>query len=914
MSPSGRRGNRPRLGGRIQLRGTRGHSRGAASADAPVSTPRLPGGTITFLLTDVEGSTGGWERAPDAMRAALARHDELIERLVVDHGGVVVRSRGEGDSRFAVFVRASDAAAAAYAVQRALVREPWPTPTPLRVRIALHTGEAQLRAGDYYGSAVNRCARLRALAHGGQVLLSGVTAELVRDSLPQGCSLRDLGQHYLKDLSAPERIWQLTHCDLPAEFLPLASAEAQGRHLPAQLTSFVGREVDIEGVLRLLRSARLVTLTGAGGIGKTRLALEAAADVEADFGDGVWLVELASLADSSLVTQTVAASLGVHEQPQQALITSLINAIGGRRVLLILDNCEHLIERCAELADTLLRGCPSLTILATSREPMGIDGEVAWRVPPLAVPAAQAPDATRLIADSAAVRLFVERARAVRPGFSVSEHNAESIANLCRRLDGIPLALELAAAWVAVLSVDQIVARLDHTLTLLVTGNRRAPARHQTLRATLDWSYALLPATEQALFQCLSVFAGGWTLASAESVCGEAVVPRESVLDLLAQLVKKSLALAEPDSDGMLRYRLLEPVRQYAQEQLLNATFAEEVRRRHALHYLELAQLAEPALHGADRAIWLDRLESEHDNLRAALAWSESIRDVNLSLRLAGSLSGFWAIAGHLREGLRWLDAALAAGGGSAAERARARGGAGRLALLLGDLTRAREDLETSLVLVRQVRDTSGIVDTLNNLGRVALDEGDIDSARACFDESLALARAIGDRWGTAFILTGLAQIGVVEADYERARGLFSQALTLYRNLDSRRHMAVTMSNLACVLLQLDQVQAACNTAAEALDLVSHQDDLTGLTLILESIAVLADARSRPGRAQGLRSTAARLRSSGHYQVPASEHAWPAVALALQSDGATSARDEPRLEWSYDEALTEALAEVRATS
>ena len=844
------------------------------------------------------------------MRTALVRHDELIERLVADHEGVVVRSRGEGDSRFAVFVRASDAVAAACAVQRALVREAWPTPAPLRVRIALHTGEAQLRAGDYYGSVVNRCARLRALAHGGQVLLSGVTAELVRDSLPEGCGMRDLGQYYLKDLSAPERVWQLTHPELPAEFLPLASAEGQSRHLPAQLTSFVGRELDMEGVSRLLRSARLVTLTGAGGIGKTRLALETARDMEVDFGDGVWLVELASVADSSLVTQTVAGTLSVREQPQQALITSLINAIGARRVLLILDNCEHLIERCAELADTLLRGCPSLTILATSREPMGIDGEIAWRVPSLAIPPAHGTAATQSVGESAAVRLFVERARAVRSGFSVTEHNAESISTLCRRLDGIPLALELAAAWVAVLSVDQIVTRLDHALTLLVTGNRRAPARHQTLRATLDWSYTLLPEPERSLFQCLSVFAGGWTLGGAESVCAEAVAPRQSLLDLVAQLVKKSLVLAEPDSDGAVRYRLLEPVRQYAQEQLLNASFAEHVKHRHALHFLELAEQAEPELRGADRALWLDRLESEHDNLRAALAWSESVRDVSLSLRLAGSLAGFWAIAGHLREGLRWLDAVQPASGGSVAAHAKVRAGAGWLALLQGDLTRAREDLESSLVLTRQAHDTSGIVDTLNNLGRVTLEEGDIQSARGCFDESLGLSRAIGHRWGAAFALTGLAQIAVLEADYDRARGLFSQALTLYRHLDSRRHISVTSSNLAVVLVQVGELKAACATTAEALDLASQEDDLSGLTLILESIAVLAEARSRSVRARGLRQTAATLRSTGQYRLPASDHAWPAVAVALHGVDDTCT-GEAAVDWSYDQALTEALAEVR---
>jgi non-specific serine/threonine protein kinase len=566
------------------------------------------------------------------------------------------------------------------------------------------------------------------------------------------------------------------------------------------------------------------------------------------------------------------------------------------------------------VTDTLLRGCPLLTVLATSREPMGIDGEIAWRVPSLAVPPVNAADASHVVDESPSVRLFVERARAVQPGFGVTERYAESIADLCRRLDGIPLALELAAAWVTVLSVDQIVARLDHALTLLVTGNRRAPARHQTLRATLDWSYALLPHAERALFQCLSVFAGGWTLGSAESVCAAAVPPRESVLDLLAQLVKKSLVLAEPDSEGAVRYRLLEPVRQYAQEQFLDARFAEDVKRRHAEHFLELAEQAAPALRGADRALWMDRLEIEHDNLRAALAWSESVRDVDLSLRMIGPLASFWAIAGHVREGLRWFDAVrvVSGSGGSLGARARALGGAGWLALLQGDRTRAREDLESSLLLARQARDTSTIVDTLNNLGRATLEEGDVESARDYFEESVTLSRSIGHRWGTAFGLTGLGQLGVMEADYERARGLFTQALTLYRNLDSRRHIAVTLSNLSVVILQLGRTRAACDACAEALDLVGHDEDLTGVLHILESIALLADARARSARARGLRETAAALRSGRQYQLPSSDHAWPAAAPEVSAgDDANITAGNPS-NWTYDQALTEALAEVRA--
>jgi non-specific serine/threonine protein kinase len=638
------------------------------------------------------------------------------------------------------------------------------------------------------------------------------------------------------------------------------------------------------------------------------LALEVAAVVEGEFGGRAWLVELASLADPALVVQTVAATLGVHEDPKQSLIDSVIEAIGRRQLLLLLDNCEHLIESCAEVADLLVRACPSLTILATSREPLGLDGEIAWRVPPLDVPAASAAEA---VAVAAAAQLFVDRATAVRPGFQLTVQNASAIAKLCGRLDGIPLALELAAAWVSVLSVDQIVDRLDQALQLLVSGSRRAPARQQTLRATLDWSYMLLPEAERRLFESLSVFAGGWTLGSAESVCAGAPVPRAAVLDLLAQLVKKSLVMAEPATDGAVRYRLLEPVRQYAHERLTDSSFADEIRHRHALRFLELAEQSESALRGPDRAIWLEQLEREHDNLRGALQWAESADEVDLGLRLAGALAPFWALAGHLREGLRWLEAVQSEGAGPPVARAKVLGGVGLLSLLEGDLPRARANLEMSLGLVRELRDTPGIVEALNRLGRVTLDEGDAVSAHGQFNESLVLARAIGHRWGAAFALTGLAQVAVVQGDDDRARSLFEQALGVYRSLDSRPHVAATLANLASVLLAQGHVKAACDWATEALDLVSNVNDDTGLAHTLEAIGLVAEVRGRSERAEGLRRMATTLRSRGDYPLAGSDHAWPSAARTVRQRLSAGNGGAAPSDWSLDFALSEAVAELR---
>jgi class 3 adenylate cyclase len=446
----------------------------------------LPRGTVTFLFTDVAGSTRLWEAHPEAMRAALVEHDALIEFLTEQHGGRVVRPRGEGDSRFCVFARATDAVAAAVTIQQALHAEDWPHETPLRVRLALHTGEADLRDGDYYGSAPNRCARLRAIAHGGQALLSVATYDLVRDALPAGVTLKDLGEQRLADLHRPERVYQVLALGVPADFPPPRSLDALPHNLPVQLTSFVGREPELAAVRGALAAHRLVTLTGAGGCGKTRLGLQVAADALAAFADGAWFVDLAALADAALVPQAVLAALGLPEPPGRAPLGALADALRRRALLLVLDNCEHLLEACATLADTLLRACPRLHILATSRELLGVPGEATHRVPSLGVPEPElvrdlgsrdaGPEAVERLRRCEAVQLFVERARLVQPDFALVPEQAPALAQVCRRLDGIPLALELAAARVRVLSVEQLAARLDDRFRLLTGGSRTASA------------------------------------------------------------------------------------------------------------------------------------------------------------------------------------------------------------------------------------------------------------------------------------------------------------------------------------------------------------------------------------------------------------------------------------------------------
>ncbi|HEY8744448.1 MAG TPA: adenylate/guanylate cyclase domain-containing protein, partial [Chloroflexota bacterium] len=603
--------------------------------------PELPTGTVTFLFTDVEGSTRLWEQQPEMMRQVLVRHDAIIEEAVAQHAGVIVRPRGEGDSRFAVFARPSDAVAAAVAIQQALHGETWPLPAPFRVRMALHTGEADLRDGDYYGSAVNRCARLRAITHGGQTLVSQATAHLIRDGLPLDAGLRDLGDQRLSDLSRPERVYQLLHPDLPAEFPPLRSLTALPHNLPLQLTSFIGRERELGELTRRLQTARLLTLTGSGGAGKTRLALQVAAELVPRYPDGVWLAELAPLADPALVRRTVAAAVGVREAPGQAILDTLLAALREKRLLLVLDNCEHVLDACARLADALLRGCPGVQLLAASREALGVAGEVSWRVPSLAVPSLEQRVAHEQVAEYDAVQLFVERAQAALPSFSITAQNAMALAQVCARLDGIPLALELAAARVKGLTVDQLADRLHDRFRLLTGGSRAALPRQQTLRAAIDWSYDLLDEAEQRLFRRLAVFAGGWTVEAAEAVCAGDGLAHEDVLDILLRLVDKSLALAEER-----RYRLLETVRQYGRDRLAASGEAGAVYARHAAFYLALAEELEPQFMLGGPTIGRDGLVAEIDNQRAALNWYADSDDVEAVLRLAGALLWYWFFQG----------------------------------------------------------------------------------------------------------------------------------------------------------------------------------------------------------------------------------------------------------------------------
>src|SRR5215211_4203982 len=605
-----------------------------AGASRPASaTADLPTGTVTFLFTDVEGSTRLWEEHPEAMQDALVRHDQIVREAIESRGGHVVKSTGDGI--VGVFEASTESVGAAVTAQRGLSDEPWAVTGPLRVRMGLHTGEAQFREGDYFGAALNRAARITSAGHGGQVLCSEATEALSRGALPEGVALVDLGEHRLRDLSRPEHIFQVSHPDLADEFAPLRSLNAFAGNVPLQTSSFIGRERELAGVLAALGEVRVVTLTGVGGVGKTRLALQVAGELLPGLRDGAWWCELAPFRDRGGVADAVAGLFSVTARAGEPVEEELVEFLRHKELLLVLDNCEHLLEPSAQLINTLERSCAGLVVLATSREGLGVDGERIIPIPSLAAPPADAGLDTIVDADS--VRLFVERAAAVRTGFVLSDENAAAVGQVCRRLDGVPLAIELAAARVPAMTPAELAQRLDRRFQVLAGGRRGAVERHQTLRAAIDWSYELLSEPERRLLARLAVFSGGCTLDAAEAVCGGDGIDPDVVLECLARLVAGSLVVAE-EHGPQTRYRLLETIRQYGEERLGEAGEADTLRARHAGHYAAFAEHAFEHLRGPEHSMWAGRLGAERDNLLAAWSWAIDVDEVDTAFRLLCSV------------------------------------------------------------------------------------------------------------------------------------------------------------------------------------------------------------------------------------------------------------------------------------
>ena len=733
------------------------------------------------------------------------------------------KSAARGDEFSAVFASPRACAGAAIGVQRALVAHGWPTGERVRVRMGIDGGEASRTAAGLAGVEVRGAARIAAVAHGGQVVVSAAAARLLGGSLPAGVWLEDLGRHRLTDGGRPEQIFQLQAEGLPSAFPPLRSLDNPRllNNLPAQVSSFIGREAELAAVRRLVAGSRLVTLTGAGGAGKTRLGLQVAAGLLDGAGDGVWFADLAPVRDPDLVAVTVADVLGVRQEPGRPVIDTVVAAVGGRRLLVLLDNCEHVIGACAKLADALLRGCPGLALLATSREPLGIGGEYVYRVPSLGVPADG--DDAGAIRASEAVRLLAERAAAQGVPLAGDEEAAGVAGRICRRLDGIPLAIELAAARLRGMPAAELEARLDQRFALLTSGSRAALPRQQTLRAMVEWSWELLNPAEGAVLAALSTFAGGFGLAAAEAVTDGLDVPAAEVLGHLGTLVDKSLVQFGDTGTGPGRYRLLETVRQYAAGQLdaWSPEAADAARIAHRDYYLALAEAAAPHLVGADQAVWLDRLDAELGNLRAAIASSLTQADPVPGLRLAASLRVYWKARGHGVEGADMLRALLEVPATQGATLPRARGLAAA-AYLLGQTSgyaAAADYCEEALAIARPAGDDYLVADLLDERAWVLLSLGQQDAALPLIERGLGLARRFGELHLTARLLSTRSYASYVAGDHASAARDVAESLRLFRQAGDLMQVGAMLGNLGNYELSAGDLDAARRHLAESLDI-----------------------------------------------------------------------------------------------
>jgi predicted ATPase/class 3 adenylate cyclase/DNA-binding NarL/FixJ family response regulator len=907
----------------------------------------LPTGTVTLLFADLASSPQGWEEDSQPLPAALASYAGVVRLAVAAHGGTIFRTAGA--TLCAAFSTAPQALAAALAARRTLETGP---SARHAVRMALHTGTAELFADDYIGLLPSRTARLLAASHGGQVLLSRVTQELVRDHPPPDVTLRDLGEHRLTDLTRPEQIFQLVAPDLPADFPPLRTLDTHPTNLPAQPTPLVGREHEVTTACAILRqpTTRLLTLTGPGGTGKTRLALQVAAELLDHFADGVYFVALAPIGDSSLVLPTIAATLGVKEAGDQTLFDTLASYLRNKQMLLLLDNFEHLVD-AAPLVVALLAATQDLNVLVTSRAVLHLSGEHEFAVPPLALPPTTdhrpltTDDAggqgvggrSSVVGQYAAVRLLIARAQAVKPDFAITNDNAPAVAEICYRLDGLPLAIELAAARLKLFSPQALLGRLERRLPLLTGGPRDLPARQQTLRSTIDWSYHLLDPEEQTLFRRLGVCVGGCTQEAAEAVCagagswdagesaGSLTVNSQlptPVLDGLEALIDKSLLRAEY-ADDEARFMMLETIREYALEQLAAHREAEAMRRCHAAFFLALAEEAEPRLTTGEQRTWLDCLDREHDNLRAALTWSlqdkqtgrqadretsrpglsrsmpslllVSLPRQELGLRLAAALWWFWWVRGYLSEGRAWLERAISDlpkdtqfaildlnetdrfniqhPTSNIALRATALYRAAFLAQSQGDYAGAAALGEESLALFHSLGDSRGIAWAHYVLGMIVLMQGGYAGAVAHYEASLALFRDAGDTRGLAWTLNDLASVAVLRDDYAGAAARFEESLALFRSLGDTRDIASCLNNLGEVAKAQDDYAGAAARFEESLALFRSLDDLPGISMALQGLGYVTQAQGDYAQAKTLLEASLNL-----YQKAGSKYG---IALCL---------------------------------
>ncbi len=815
----------------------------------------LPTGTVTFFFSDIEGSTRLIQRLGERYPDVLLAHHAIQREALAANGGHELRT--EGDSFFIVFKSALEACAGAAAVQKMMAQHAWPDDGQVRVRIGLHTGEATLVGNEYLGLDVHRAARVASAGHGGQVLVSETTRVLVDHALPSGLMLKDLGMHRLKDLARPERLFQLTVDGLPADFPPLKTLEATPNNLPTQLTSFIGRDDQLREAKLLLARSRLLTLTGPGGTGKTRLSLEIAAEVLDQFADGVYFVPLSAVHDPELVPSAIAQALAISTTGSRRPIDALLDHLREKQTLLVLDNFEQVLK-AAPIATQLLEGSAGLRVLVSSRTVLRVSGEQEFPVPPLALPDLKALPGLAALSQFEAVRLFIERAVAVKPDFQATNENAPAIAGICERVDGLPLAIELAAARVKLFSPQALLSRLEKSLSALGSGARDAPARQQTLRGAILWSYDMLDAGARRLLSRVSAFARGGYLQQMEPVCGPAEDVGGDVVEALDQLADQSLLRRMPDFDEP-RFLMLQTIRDFATERLEESGEAHLVRDRHLKAFIALAQEAHPHLFGPQRKGWLDRLQEDHDNFRAALEWAVSAGNAQEAMRLGGSFWRFWQMRGHIHEGRARLGQILSlpASGEFPTERLNALEAAGGLAYWQADMEGAQRFYDESLALTRQVGDSPAIANAIyNDAFPMLVNRTDLPKAKTLLEEALPLFRELGDDGGIARTLWGLGNAAYFAKDFVAANPLLEEAQTLFRRLDDRFMLAWASHTLGLVAVGTYDFEMGKRSFTEALHLFIEAKDVSGITLQLDNLSVIVRHEGDPVRATRLAAAA----------------------------------------------------------
>ena len=821
----------------------------------------MPSGTVTLLFSDMQGSTKLLQELGEAgYEQVLAEHRRILRAAFERRNGYEVGT--EGDGFFVSFPAADDAVGAAIDAQRDLQAHRWRHGRPVRVRMGIHTGAPAIVGPDYVGLDVHRAARISASAHGSQIVMSDATRALLSQAARGRFELRDLGEHHLKDLGRPEHIFQVVAEGLIADFPPLRSLQAAA-DLPVMLTSLVGRERQLNEIKALLLTgSRLVTLTGPGGTGKTRIAVRLAEELRDEFRDGAFFVALASVTNPALVGSTIARAVGAEESGSPTPLDAVEEFLAGKNLLLVLDNFEQVLE-AADVVPRLLAVSTELRVVITSRATLRVTGEVEYSVPSLSLPAPSAAGVEEYLR-SEAVSLFIDRARAVNHDLALTEENAPPIGEICRRLDGLPLAIELAAARTRVLSPAALLERLDRHLGLLTGGPRDAPARQRSLRGAIDWSYELLDNVEQVLFRRLSVFVGGCSLESAEAVVGSSEDEDVDLLDVLSSLLDKSLLRSEQGNSGETRFAMLRTIRDYALERLFQDADAIALQRRHARHFLELAERNEPELVGPDQADRLAQLEDEHDNLRAALSFAFEdalLKEDHVGIRLAGALGRFWYTRGYLAEGSRWLETSLEVHGSAPLEhRAKSLHVLGVLYAERGLHARSIETLRQGLELQRLTGNRERVAASLNSLGVEAYAVGDFERAKELFEESISIRRDLGDESGTTSALSNLGLVAMVDNDFERAKELFEEALEIDRRHGNEWGIAVGLGNLSAPVLDLGDVTRAEGLVREAVPILRRLGERDALAECLERGAGIASARAQWTRAARLAGAAAALR------------------------------------------------------